>query len=351
MPKTPKTYLKKSVSPITVKATGNPWNTSSVVQSTVPLPNDVIITKIDGPYTERDRKLWAFLVAAIWDDLGIPKIHEIRVAKINAVFEALGGDTSSGWIWESVRRLSKTIIEWEGGEDGKRLTFMGVSSMMSGQITKESRATGILRFEISALLGEVIKTPCRFSRLRLHFMIGLSGKYAVTLYMLLESVVNMDTPILELALPQLRQWLKVPEGKLNDWYDLKRRTIEPALKQINENSETAGFSVTMEEIKEGRAVNRVRFIVTKSKVRLSDEKSLQSKPETPVFFEQPTSSTSMLHLPTSAYEEAKKVASGWDIYELERQWREWMKSKPVPKNPSGAFVSFCKKKAMKQAQP
>ena len=63
-------------------------------------------------------------------------------------------------------------------------------------------------------------------------MIGLSGKYAVTLYMLLESVANMNTPVLDAALPQLRQWLKVPVGKLNRWVDIKRRAIEPALKQM-----------------------------------------------------------------------------------------------------------------------
>lgn len=351
MPKTPKTHLKKVIQPIAVKATGNPWETSGSIPSTVPLPNDVIITKVEGPYTERDRKLWAFLVAAIWDDLGIPKIHEIRVAKINAVFEALGGDTSSGWIWESAKRLSRTIIEWERGDDGKRLIEMGVSSMMSARITKELREAGILRFEIPALLGEVIKTPCRFSRLRLHFMIGLSGKYAVTLYMLLESVVNMDTPVLEVTLPQLRQWLKVPEGKLDRWVDIKRRTIEPAIKQINENQEAAGFSVTMEEIKEGRAVARVRFSVIKSKVRLIDEKILQPVPDSPVYPEPKVSPITALVLPTSAYEEAKKVAPGWDIYELERQWREWRNGKTYPTNPAGSFVGFCKKKARQQARP
>lgn len=343
MPKTPKTHLKKAVGPVAVKATGDPWEPNGAVQSTVPLPNDVIITKIEGPYTERDRKLWVFLVAAVWDDLGIPKIHEMRVAKINAVFEALGGDTSSGWIWESAKRLSRTIIEWEIGEDGKRL--MGVSSMMSAQITKELRATGILRFEISGLLGVVIKNPCRFSRLRLHFMIGLSGKYTVTLYMLLESVVNMDTPVLEMALPQLRQWLKVPEGKLSRWVDIKRFAIEPALKQINENQGAAGFTVAMEEIKQGRAVDWLRFTVTKSKARLSDEKILQLRPEKLAIFDPPTSSMPVLHLPTSAYEEAKKVAPGWDIYDLERQWLEWMKDKTPPKNPAGAFVNFCKGKS------
>ena len=221
---------------------------------------------------------------------------------------------------------------------------------MNAQTAKELRATGKLRFEIPALLCEVIKNPCRFSRLRLHFMIGLSGKYTVTLYMLLESVANLDTPVMDVTLPQLRQWLKVPEEKLEKWFDLKRFAIAPALKQINDNSEAAGFTVTMEEIKKGRAVDRVRFIVKKSKARLSDEKILHTEPEKPASFEPPTSPPALL-LPTSAYEQAKKVAPDWDIYELERQWREWMKGEPVPINPAGAFVNFCKKKARQKVQP
>lgn len=349
MEKPAKTHLKKTARPIAVKATGNPWEISGAIPSTVPLPNDVLITKIEGPYTERDRKLWAFLVAAVWDDLGTIAIHEIRIAKINAVFEELGGSTSSSWIFESSKRLSRTIVEWERGEDGKRL--LGISNMMNAEITEEYRATGILRFEIPALLGSVIRNPCRFSRLRLHFMIGLSGKYAVTLYMLLESVVNMDTPVLEVTLLQLRQWLKVPEGKLDRWVDIKRRAIEPALKQINENPEAAGFSVTMKEIKEGRAVAKVRFNITKSKTRVSNEKTLQPAPAPPVYPEPKVSPITALILPTSAYEEAKKVAPGWDIYELERQWREWRNGKIFPTNPAGSFVGFCKNKARQQPRP
>lgn len=345
MPKTPKTKLKQPPIPLAVEATGNSWEPSGPIPATVPLPNDVIITKVEGPYTERDRKLWAFLVAAVWDDLGIPKIHEMRVAKINAVFEQLAGGTSSGWIWDSARRLSRTIIEWEEGPDGSRIKGFGVSSMLSAHVSQESRATGWLRFEIPALLGEVIKNPCRFSRLRLHFMIGLSGKYAVTLYMLLESVANMNTPVLDVSLPQFRQWLKIPEGKLEKWFDIKRRAIEPSLKQINDNPEAAGFTVTMEEIKEGRAVDRVRFFVNKTETRLAEEKSYQHAPEKPAI---PASYSAAYRLPTTAYEQAKKVAPGWDIYELERQWLEWMTGKKPPDNPPGAFVNFCKEKAKKQ---
>lgn len=358
MPKTPKTKLKQPPQPLAVQATGNPWEPSGVVPATVPLPNDVIITKVEGPYTERDRKLWAFLVAAVWDDLDIKRIHEMRVSKINAVFEELGGDTSSGWIWDSARRLSRTIVEWEEGADGSRIKAQGVSNMMNACVSKEARVTGWLRFEIPALLGEVIKNPCRFSRLRLHFMIGLSGKYAVTLYMLLESVANMNTPVLDVSLPQLRQWLKVPDGKLNEWFDLKRRAIDPSLKQINDNPEAAGFHVAMEEIKEGRAVDRVRFIVVKSETRFTEEKSYHPEPaKASIPFSPPlappssSSGANSFLLPTTAYEQARKVAPNYDIYELERQWKEWMKGKPIPKNPAGAFVNFCKSKATKRPNP
>jgi hypothetical protein len=172
-------------------------------------------------------------------------------------------------------------------------------------------------------------------------MIGLSGKYAVTLYMLLESVANRQTPVLDVELFQLREWLKVPDGKLEKWYDIKRFILEPALKQINDNPDAAGFSVVMDAIKDSRAVDRVRFVLTKSDSRLIDEKRVQHI-EPPK--KQAGQSIGGLSLPPSAIEQGRKVAPGWDIYTLERQWREWMADKPKPKTAAGSFVGFCKEK-------
>lgn len=347
MPKTPKTALKQAALPLAVHASGDPWQPSGDEVATVPLPNDVIITSIEGAYTERDRKLWAFLVAAVWDDLLTTRIHEIRTAKINAVFQERGGDTSTSWIWDGAERLTATRARWESGPDGNRLK--GIANLLGGAITnKDARATGFLRFEIPALLCEVIRHPCRFSRLRLHFMIGLSGKYAVTLYMLLESVANRQTPVLDVELGQLRQWLKVPEGKLDKWFDLKRFAIAPALKQINDNPDAAGFLVVMDEIKEGRAVDRVRFTLTKTAGRLADEKALK-----PQALEQPKAAdnSDTLKLPTSAYEQAKKVAPGLDVYYLETEWRNWLTNKPRPNNPAGSFIGFCRSKYQGKRSP
>ena len=182
-------------------------------------------------------------------------------------------------------------------------------------------------------------------------MIGLSGKYSVTLYMLLESVANRQTPVLDVDLIQLRQWLKVPDGKLEKWYDIKRFILEPALKQINDKSEAAGFSVVIDKFKEGRAVDRVRFTLTKTAGRLADEKAIKPKA-----LEQPKAADNsgalkLPLIPTSAYEQAKKVAPGMDIYYLETQWRDCFSKKPPADNPAGAFVKFCHKKYKKNNQP
>ncbi len=351
MPKTAKTALKQATLPLEVHASGDPWQPSGDEVATVPLPNDVIITKVEGPYTERDRKLWAFLVAAVWDDLLTTRIHEIKISKINGIFKELGGDTSPSWIWESARRLSRTIIEWAEGADGSRIKageVDGISNLLNARISKEARATGYLQFEIPALLSEVIRKPCYFSRLRIHFMIGLSGKYAVTLYMLLESVANRQTPVLDVELSQLRKWLKVPEGKLNRWVDIKRFILEPAIKQINDNPSAAGFSVVMDIFKESRAVDRVRFTLTKTAGRLADEKTLK-----PQAVEQlkAVDNSGALQLPTSAYEQAKKVAPGLDVYAIEREWRNWLVNKPRPNNPAGSFIGFCRSKYQGKRPP
>lgn len=345
MPKSAKTSLKKEPVPIEVKMSGNPWDVSGPVVTTLPVPNDVIITKIIGDYTERDRKLWTFLIAAVWEDLESQTVHEIKVSKINAVFEAMGGEKNTAWIWESASRLTGTRAYWKTtSADGKRL--QGVAVLMSGAVsTEEARASGVLRFEIPKLLAEVIRKPCRFSRLRLHFMIGLSGKYAVTLYMMLESVANLKTPVLDVELNQLREWLKIPDGKLGRWVDVKRRAIEPALKQINENPKAAGFSVKMEEIKDGRAVARVRFIVTKTAERLDGEEAFKPKEYIPPPEPPPRLiPLSKIPLPTTAFEQARKVAPGWDYYALEQQWREWLATKENPDYSAASYVAFCKQR-------
>ena len=50
-------------------------------------------------------------------------------------------------------------------------------------------------------------------------------------------------------------------------------------------------------------------------------------------------------LKPETFEKAKRAAPGWDVYCLEREWREWIKRKgKEPDKPGSAFVAFCRKK-------
>ena len=58
-----------------------------------------------------------------------------------------------------------------------------------------------------------------------------------------------------------------------------------------------------------------------------------------------TPAISLLRLDPEAYHDARTAAPGWDIYVLEREWRSWMAEmeSDLPRNPTRAFVGFCRK--------
>jgi hypothetical protein len=288
----------------------------------------------------------------VWDELGEKPIHELPVTKINQVFRELGGEHDSKWIWESSKRLARSVVEWEHTVGDTR--YKGVSALFGAIVTKEARASGILRFHFPPLLIPIIKEPGRFARLRTHFLIGLSGKYAVTLYELLESVANKVEPVLDVPIDTLRHWLKVTEGKLRRYQDFRRFVLEPSIEQINANPLGAGFTVDTQPIKKGRAVHRIRFHVHKVDERRSIEEAMRDGivPKLACQRSEPAGQLfNPVRLSTTDYEKAKAAAPGWDVYCLEQEWRGWIEKKGRPDNPGLAFIAFCRKKYQREGRP
>ena len=58
--------------------------------------------------------------------------------------------------------------------------------------------------------------------------------------------------------------------------------------------------------------------------------SAEYAPSVPVGFLQP-----------DTYNDARIVAPGWDVYLLEKEWRDWMSE--TPRDPDAAFIGFCRK--------
>ena len=322
--------------------TGSPWMVNGADPATVPVPLQIVINKVEGPYTEQDRKLWTFLLHAVWDEIGINAVHELSVAEINRVFREVGGQHDSSWIWESTKRLAKTTAEWEYTLGDER--FQGISSIFGAVITKQSKATGKIRFNFPPLLIPIIKQPQRFARLRVHFLIKLSGKYAVTLYEILEGFVNRRDPTFAVPLDELRAWLKVPDGTYDTWKNFRLRVLDPAVEQINNDSLGAGFTVAYKPNREGRFYTSITFTVAKTEHRLAMERGIRRKIELGRRIEQADRPV----LRTETYEKARKAAFGLDIYGAEAEfWAYWERSgRPdFVKGADAAFIGFCRKKA------
>jgi Initiator Replication protein len=162
---------------------------------------------------------------------------------------------------------------------------------------------------------------------------------------LLESTANKEVPELKVNVEELRRWLKVPEGRLTRWQDFRRKVLEQAIEQINNNPTGAGFSVRMSVQKEGRAIRWVVFRILKTKERQVLDAKLKAREQQLSLFD--------VRLKGETYERAKKLAPGWDTYGLEMEWKEWGQQQKEwpPKNPDAAFLGFCKKRGAYPGTP
>lgn len=329
-----------------IQPSGSPWVIDNFDPATVPVPLQVVITSVEGPYTARDRKLWTFLLFTMWDKLGDELLHEISVREVNAVFRELGGDHNSAWIWESAKRLAKTTIEWEAIYDDERC--LGIDNLFSAVLTKDARSQGRLKFHFPPLLIPIIKEPTRFARLRVHFLIKLSGKYAVTLYEILEGFVNRRDGECCVSMQELRRWLKVSEGTYEDWRDFRKRVLKPAVDQINADPLGAGFTVDYEPVRYGRKIGEIVFKLTKTDHRKAIDRGMTDKIQLAKKIDAAKATNSRPPLSNDAISKAQEATSyKLDMHEMQNQFWEHWESTGRPEFEKGvakAFFGFCKHK-------
>lgn len=326
----------------TVKANGSPFVQAPGSPATVPVPVPVILADVLGKYTERDRKLWRFLIHAAWDDLDTKRRHSLPMREVAKVFEDITGAKDHDWIKDSAKRLFDLRVNYKITCGDPRFSASpdeageGMTRFLSGVHFSEM---GTLTYEIPAMLIDIIKKPLRFARLRTHFILGLSGKHAVTIYEILESFTNKYDPSFVVSIDEIRRWLSIKDEKYSDWRDLNKRVIKPAIDQINENPEGAGFSVEMETIKRGRDITHLKFVMTKAEQRRTADHQLQRSASDSDWLKRHADAP---RLSAGTLQKAARTHPRADIHAVHREWVEhWTRSgKKALKSPDGAFLKF-----------
>jgi plasmid replication initiation protein len=136
---------------------------------------------------------------------------------------------------------------------------------------------------------------------------------------------------------------------------LERRLYELARKHCGHQSEwRIGLETLREKCGSGSTMKEFRRLVGKI---IEDDRQHDHMPDYRLCFDSdvvvitpkrkkstrgglPISSTDA-QLRPEIYEKAKALAPGWDVYHIEREWREWL-TEP-PRNAEAAFLGFCRK--------
>ncbi len=338
------------------KPTGDIWEPSKTHPATVPVPLPIVMVRVDGPFTALDRKLWLLMLHNAWDELDSEKpYHEISVSELLRLFRRFGRsdlgtrgkirlgksdeETEAAALWQSVRRLVKTTVEWED-ED-----YEGISALVSeALLSKRYRETGKIYYAFGKGLSKQILAPRAFARLRCHVVLALRSKYAVTLYEILEAYVNRRESSFTVSIDEFQNWLKVPENAYPDWRELKKRVIGPAVDEINEHGEEGGFFVGYEGVREGKSFAKIKFTLSKTAARDERDGVLQGKARRARTFDAPPVAAGVVYEPTDAVlAQLRTIAPSWDRQALLAQYREWSKGKVPARNPHGAFLGWVKR--------
>jgi plasmid replication initiation protein len=156
-------------------------------------------------------------------------------------------DTNNIALKESILELMQTVVELNILKKDKKswtaFTLLSIAEIENGE----------LRYEFNSLIQETLENPSIFALLDMNIIKGLSSKYSIALYELVEDYKNVKIPYLEIDM--FRKLMGV-ENKYQNFSMLRQYVIVPAVTEVNEKTE---FTVEWEEIKRGRKVVELQF--------------------------------------------------------------------------------------------
>lgn len=349
-----------------LKKTGNTFVHDPNDPATLPAPQQILLSEfaviakdsfgndvVRKSMQERELKVLFFLLHAVYDEIEPGKTHEMDMHKMYACLRSEYGITteSNTWVWDSVQTLAAFRMNWVETRGDKRWKCVG-SLINYAETDEEARETGVLRFRFCNELIPVLKEQSRFSRMRLHFLMSLSGKYSIIIYGILEGIANQShTSTLTASIDELRVWLKVSSEQYPKTTHFRKRVIDPAIAQINKYPSKSGLSVSYEPIKRGRKVVALKFTVKKDHTRtVIDANFKKNRKLSDKKYTEPLPTLNSFNLDKLS-NMLRKDFEGHDKYALiqkhEPEFRKWLhdtrKSETV-KSFEAVFVKFLKNK-------
>ncbi|HGA1024634.1 TPA: replication initiation protein [Bacillus cereus] len=205
--------------------------------------------------SDRDFKTYTFPIKQFHDLLG------------------LSGSTKYTELSKITKDLLSKVIEIKIGEELIQVSWL------SSAIYNKNKGTIDLRFD-PLLKPFLLELSSKFTSYRLANVVKLKSTYAIRIYELLKQYEDIKERTI--SIENLRYYLDAIDVYPN-YANLKQRVLKPSQKELNQKTD---ISFEFEEIKLGRKVQKIRFIIRSQKKKDVDLAHFEKKLDQ---FQQPNS--------------------------------------------------------------
>ncbi|MFA2567807.1 replication initiation protein [Bacillus wiedmannii] len=196
--------------------------------------------------SDRDFKTYTFPIKQFHDLLG------------------LSGSTKYTELSKITKELVSKVIEIRIGEELIQVSWL------SSAIYNKNKGTIDLRFD-PLLKPFLLELSSKFTSYRLANVVKLKSTYAIRIYELLKQYENIKERTI--SLENLRYYLDAIDVYPN-YANFKQRVLKPSQKELNQKTD---ISFEFEEIKLGRKVQKIRFIIRSQKRKDTDLAHFEKK--------------------------------------------------------------------------
>lgn len=218
------------------------------------MPNDLVVVKanslIEASYRlSIDEVRILALTIGTMDPKSNQKIFDFTVADFVREFPEISQDNAYKQIQGAIKRIYDRSVKTE---DKDRVTeFRWVSSRT--YFKKEGRFRIAMTDEVMPYLTQL---KGQFTQYQLKNIAYFNSAHSIRIYELITQYRKVGER--EITVEKLKEWLQVEES-YSRWNNFKARVLDPAISEINEKSD---LFVEVEQIKRGRSIHALKFLIS-----------------------------------------------------------------------------------------
>jgi len=202
-----------------------------------------------------EQRLILLLISVIQPDDDDFHDYELRVTEFASMFGIEGVKNIHALIKEAAKSLVGRRLDLSIGNEWEYVAWFSSAKYLERQ--------GVIRIRFDkSLKPYLLQLKGQFTQYKLNYVVRFKSSYSIKLYELLKSYQYLGDGgsfYREFSLLDIRNFFGVEKGEYEIFGNFKNRMIAPSVKEINQHSDI--FISSIEYLKEGRAIKKIKFIV------------------------------------------------------------------------------------------